>query len=73
MERQNNSRKGLTNFNTIRHIAMGVLYLLVGSAIIYTKYTGFAELPFAYPLATLMLLYGAFRIWRGWADHRATR
>lgn len=73
MEREKNSRKGLTNITSMRHIVMGVLYLAVGSAIIYTEYTGYADLPLAYPLATLMLLYGIFRIWRGWADQRAAR
>ncbi len=73
MERENNGRKGLSNFSSIRHIGMGVLYLVVGCAIIYTEYTGFADLPLAYPLAGLMLLYGLFRIWRGWADQRASR
>ncbi len=51
---------------------MGILYLVVGSAIMYVKYTGYADLPFAYALGTLMLLYGIFRIWRGWADRKGS-
>lgn len=73
MEREAYNRKGLSRFSSIRHISMGILYLVVGSAIMYVKYTGYADLPFAYALGTLMLLYGIFRIWRGWADRKEAR
>ncbi|RYG54082.1 MAG: C4-dicarboxylate ABC transporter [Chitinophagaceae bacterium] len=49
------------------HIGMGIMYILIGSLVLYIKYFGAMELPsgLAYVLGTMMLLYGIFRLWRG--------
>lgn len=49
------------------HIGMGVFYLIAGTLVLYVKYFGSIELPagVAFFLGIMMLLYGIFRIWRG--------
>jgi hypothetical protein len=46
---------------------MGVIYLLLGSSVLYMKYFGAIELNagVAYLLGGMMILYGFFRLWRG--------
>ncbi len=70
-------RRNKVNFNyrASLHIAMGILYLAIGSAVMYLKYFGAFELPIglAYLLGGLMLVYGTFRIWRGWRDLKMSK
>jgi len=49
------------------HIGMGIMYVLIGSLVLYIKHFGAMDLPaeLAYVLGSMMLLYGFFRIWRG--------
>ncbi|HQE11584.1 MAG TPA: hypothetical protein PLQ78_02430 [Flavipsychrobacter sp.] len=49
------------------HFGMGVVYLVIGFMVLYIKYFGTMALSsgIAYALGSLLLLYGAFRIWRG--------
>lgn len=60
----------MQRFQVIQHLGMGTFYLIAGSLVLYVKYFGAMELPagLAYFLGTMMLLYGVFRIWRGFAD-----
>lgn len=64
---ENNRDKGMLKFQSIMHVTMGVFYLIAGSLILYVKYFGAMELPpaLAYVLGSLMMVYGAFRFWRG--------
>lgn len=58
------------NFRSIMHIVMGLLYLGIGSTVLYLKNFGNIQLPpgLAYAIGILMLAYGGFRVWRGWKD-----
>ncbi|MCB0696423.1 MAG: hypothetical protein KDC07_03605 [Chitinophagaceae bacterium] len=71
-EDRNARNKGYINFRGSMHIGMGGLYLAVGSAVIYFKNFGVLELSgaVAYTIGAAMILYGVFRIWRGWTDLR---
>ncbi len=57
------------------HLAMGVVYLFLGGFVIFYQAFGafFLKPPWPYILGGLMLVYGAFRIWRGLADMRIRR
>lgn len=57
------------------HLAMGMIFLIFGGVVIYTHQFGFIELePWkAYAMGTLLLLYGTFRIWRGYTDLQSLR
>lgn len=73
MNYEENSRKSKTyrNFRGSLHIGIGMLYLAIGGASIYfKKFFGTFELDLwiTYLLGGLLLLYGLFRIWRGWRD-----
>lgn len=68
---ERNERGGvMLRFRATMHIAMGVLYLVLGVSIIYMKAFGTLDLdpPWPYVVGGLMMLYGAFRLWRGMAD-----
>ena len=56
-----------SRFRGSLHIAMGIIYLLLGSSVLYMKYFGAIELNagVAYLLGGIMVLYGFFRLWRG--------
>ena len=51
------------------HIGMGCVYIIFGILILYVKYFGSMELSagLAYALGGLMLVYGTFRLWRGFS------
>lgn len=70
IDERNARGKSYSNFRGSLHIGMGGLYLVMGSAVIYFKAFGVMVLPsiVAYAIGISMLLYGAFRIWRGWMD-----
>lgn len=52
------------------HIGMGIVYILFGMMVFYVKKFGSIDLsePVVYMMSALLLIYGAFRIWRGFAD-----
>ena len=64
--------RGYRNVRSVLHIGMGGVYLLFGSIII--AYQNFGTLGLspvmAYTIGGLMLLYGVFRLWRGFAGMR---
>jgi hypothetical protein len=62
------SDKSFNRLKGTMHIAMGAFYLIIGFLLLYIKQFGTIELPsaVAYTLGTLTLLYGAFRILRGY-------
>lgn len=71
-EERSNSNSGYQRFRATLHMGMGVFYVCIGILIIYVKYFGSMALPevFAYVLGSMMILYGLFRVWRGFADMR---
>ncbi|GAA4449891.1 hypothetical protein [Rurimicrobium arvi] len=52
------------------HLAMGLVYLLMGGLVLYMRKFGSIELTdfSTYGLCSLLGLYGLFRIWRGSKD-----
>lgn len=70
IEERNEKGKGYKNFRGSLHIGMGGLYLVIGGAVIYFKAFGAMALSagVAYTIGAAMILYGGFRIWRGWMD-----
>lgn len=72
-EETNRRQKGYQRMRATMHLGMGTFYILAGSVLVYAKYFGaiaFSD-ALAYTLGSLMLVYGVFRIWRGWTDLRA--
>lgn len=61
---QNNS---FSTFRTSLDVGMGVVYVVLGIVVFSMRYFGTLELPAssAYVLGSVMVLYGAFRIYRG--------
>lgn len=57
------------------HLTMGVFYLMAGTLVLYIKYFGAMELSagVAYTLGTMMIVYGAFRVWRGFVAMKQKR
>lgn len=66
LEEQNRNR-GIERFQTIMHLGMGSFYIIIGLLVLYVRYFGTMELSagLAYALGGLMILYGVFRLWRG--------
>lgn len=77
MEREdrNNKNKVYNSFRGSLHIGMGGIYLAIGASVIYFKSFGVMELNdlTAYAIGGVLLLYGAFRVWRGWMDLKQRR
>lgn len=67
MEERNERTNGMLRFQGTMHIGMGIFYVIIGILVLYVKYFGTMELPtgLAYFLGTMMILYGLFRLWRG--------
>lgn len=65
-ERMTESRT-YKSFRTSLDMAMGAIYVIVGVVLFNMHYFGTVELSAttAYVLGTVMLLYGAFRLYRG--------
>lgn len=65
-ERMTESRT-YKSFRTSLDMAMGAIYVIVGVVLFTMHYFGTVELSAstAYVLGTVMLLYGAFRLYRG--------
>ncbi len=70
-ERRINNR-GRNSFRGAIHIGIGLLYIAVGCVVGYYKSFGTIVLSngVAYAITSLMVLYGGFRIYRGWMDMR---
>lgn len=69
MDSGDRNRKG-TNWQRVRamqHIGMGAVYIVIAALLFWVKTFGTIELSkgVAYALGGLLLVYGAFRIWRG--------
>jgi len=75
IEERNEKGKIYNNFRGSLHMGMGAVYIALGVAVMYYRVFGTIELPLAVSvtLGVAMLLYGAFRIWRGYMDLRQNR
>lgn len=72
-ELRNKKSRVYNSFKGVLHIAMGVIYIVLGCATIYMKAFLTVEISsaaVAYIIGGLFLLYGAFRLWRGLTDMR---
>ena len=67
-EERNTRSKGYTNFRGAMHLGIGGLYMAIGVAVMYFKAFGAVELGtgIAYALGAVLVLFGGFRMWRGW-------
>ena len=74
-EPRNERNSAYLKFRASMHIAMGIVYLLLGTAILYLKAFGSLDLdpPWPYIVGGLMIAYGLFRLWRGMADMKLRR
>lgn len=67
-DERNIRNKGYNGFRGAMHIGIGLLYIVVGGIVGYFK--SFGTIPLsnaaAYGITAAMVLYGAFRIYRGW-------
>jgi hypothetical protein len=72
MNHEERSGRIYSQFRTSLDFGMGIMYILIASMILTIKYFGTMALDasFAYILGTLMLLYGVFRIYRGFSALR---
>ncbi len=69
------SLPGSVRFRVALHFGMGLLYLILAVVVIRVRHFGQIELQpaAAYGLGALLIVYGLFRMWRGWADVKAAR
>jgi hypothetical protein len=74
-EESRGGNKGYRNVRAVLHIGMGGVYLLFGGIIIAYQNFGTMGLSptMAYVIGGLMLVYGGFRLYRGFADMREMR
>lgn len=74
-EESRGGNKGYRNVRSVLHIGMGGIYLLFGGIII--AYQNFGTLGLSpgmsWAIGGLMILYGGFRLYRGFADMRQMR
>lgn len=75
IDERNSKSQGYSRFRSTMHLTMGAFYLMFGGVILYLKSFGNMDLSpvLAYSIGSMMLLYGVFRIWRGWTDMRNNR
>lgn len=71
-EERNEQSGPYRSFRDSLDLGMGFFYIIIGLAILSLKYFGNMELSpaYSYILGSLMLLYGAFRIYRGIRNFR---
>lgn len=71
-EERNRGNKGYGRFRALLHLSMGVFYILFGIVIFNMRSFGQIQLstPVVYVSSIFCVLYGAFRIWRGWTDNK---
>lgn len=72
LDERNEQSTGYRHFRTSLDLGMGVFYVIIGMIIMYVKYFGSIELAgaYAYILGGLMVLYGVFRVYRGFKAMR---
>lgn len=77
MEREDRNKKNsvYNSFKGSLHMGMGVIYIVLGVSVVYFKSFGVMELKeiVAYIIGFVMVLYGSFRLWRGWMDLKRLR
>lgn len=75
MSQEDHNLSGGSRFRSILNISMGIIYLILGGVVIYTKYFGTMELGngIRYALGGLMIVYGLFRLWRGFYEMKSMR
>jgi hypothetical protein len=69
------SNRNYRNVRAVMHLGMGGIYILFGTIIAMYKNFVTVELSpaMAYGVGGLMIVYGAFRLYRGFADMREMR
>ena len=74
-EERNKSNRGYTRLKAMQHIAMGIIYLVFAGAMFYLKKFGAIDLSagISYALGSVLVLYGAFRLWRGFVEMKMIR
>lgn len=67
-EERNLNNRGYNTFRGTVHIGMGGLYVAIAVIVIYLQSTGTLEISKAatYGFSILAIIYGLFRMWRGW-------
>ena len=72
---ENRNNEIPSKLRAYRHIAMGIVYLLLAAMLFYVKQFGTIELSqtSVYIFSALLFVYGVFRIWRGFADLKLNR
>ena len=72
---RNKSEKGYARLKAMQHIAMGIVYLVFAGVMFYLKKFGALDLSagVAYALGGILVLYGIFRLWRGFAEMKMIR
>ena len=72
-EDRNRKTPNWQRVRAMQHIGMGAVYLIIAVLLFYVKTFGTIELStgVAYALGGLLLVYGVFRIWRGFVELRA--
>lgn len=68
IEDRNRRSRGINNFRGSLGIGMGGFMATVGGGVIYYTKNGLMNMnpTVAYALGVLFIIYGIFRIWRGW-------
>ncbi len=76
MSREDNQdQAGKSRFQMIADMAMGALYVVFGCWILVVKKFGNFELTgtLAYCMIGLLLVYGGFRLYRGFSAYKASK
>ncbi|MBS1772773.1 MAG: C4-dicarboxylate ABC transporter [Bacteroidetes bacterium] len=73
-EERNKAERRMTVLKAARHIVMGIIFWVFAWVMFNSKKFGAIELStgVAYALGCVLVLYGGFRIWRGWADMKSS-
>jgi hypothetical protein len=68
-------RNSMDRVRGITGMVMGLVYFFVAALVIYAQKIAMIQVgdTFSYLIATLMVAYGAFRIYRGWMIHKNAR
>ncbi len=71
-DRKNKERRW-QRLRAAQHIGMGAIYIIIAALLFWVRTFGTIALSAgtAYALGALLLVYGVFRIWRGFRDLRA--
>lgn len=73
-EERNKAERRMATLKAARHIVMGIIFWAFAWVMFNSKQFGAIELStgVAYTLGCVLVLYGGFRIWRGWADMKSS-